>query len=104
MLTKDVVLVACEPLEQWFVLCLADVAESDEGVAPQPTHVVARHVETVEAVDESEAVFLEPRHEIDVAVPGLRQVRTSLLHSAVPRADVLADVAAVHLRAELSSI
>ena len=75
----------------------SDVAERDERVPPQPPRVVARHEEAVELLDELRPVPLEPVDERDRRrrVRGKLVGRATLLDAAVPRADVLADVAAV---------
>src|SRR5439155_25941830 len=70
MLALDVVALACDAVEQRSMLRAADVAERDEGVAPQPAWLVARHEQPVVALDELAAVLLEPPDEIDV--PGGR--------------------------------
>ena len=85
-------------------LVVADVAERDERVPAQPARVVPRHVEPVELVDQLARVGLEPRDQIDVRGRVGLQLRAPPLDAAVPRADVLADVAAVDLRAELGAV
>src|SRR5207253_8282372 len=80
----------------------ADVAGRDERVPLQPATVVSRDVEAVVACGERVLLCLEPLDERDVRL-GFGRRRTAgaaLLDAAVPRTDVLADVAAVHLRAE----
>ena len=74
-----------------------DVAERDERVTPKPARVVPRHVQPVELLDERRAVDLEPVGERDGRHRVVRKWLpcTPLLHASVPRADVLADVAAV---------
>jgi hypothetical protein len=103
VLGEQLVVPRCETLEGRRVLRRADVAESDRRVSPQPPWVVSRHVQAVEGLDERAAVRLKPRDQVDVPVTG-RVIRASFLDAAVPRADVLADVAAVHLSAELPAV
>src|SRR5262249_4745521 len=69
----------------------------------KPARLVAGDVQPLELVDELTAVAGEPAGQVDVAVAGLRGV-APLGHAAVPRADVLADVAAVHLRPERRAV
>ena len=92
-----------EALEQRLVARVAGVAERDERVAAEPARVVAR--------DEQAVVLGDQRaRRRSRARPAGRRGRASarrragaaLLDASVPRADVLADVAAVDLRAELA--
>src|SRR5581483_11046655 len=75
---------------------VTDVSRGDERIALQPARVVPRHVEALEGAD----VALEPLDEVDVGAPVGVEARAAPFDAAVPRADVLADVAAVDLRAE----
>src|SRR5712691_3640973 len=77
---------------------LAGVAERDERVAAQPARVVARNVEPVVPFTERCAVRFQPVDEADVRGWIGFEARPAALHAAVPGADILADVAAVHLR------
>ena len=83
---------------------LARVAERDERVPAQPARVVARDVEP------REQVVVESRRRPRARRPGRRappvglEAGAAALDAAVPGADVLADVAAVHLRAERGAV
>ena len=74
---------------------VADVAGGHERVPLQPAAVVAGDVEALELVDPS----AEPVDQVDVCGAVGRDVGAAALDAAVPRAHVLADVTAVHLRA-----
>src|SRR6266516_5563369 len=79
----------------------ARVAERDEGVSAQVARIVAGHEEPVVALGQLVVGSLEPVDERDVRLRARRRLeaRTAFLDPAVPRTDVLADVAAVDLRA-----
>src|SRR5579884_2158099 len=81
----------------------AHVACRDERVEPQAATVVPRHVEPLEAPPQVVGVAPQPLDEGDVRgrILAQRLAGSPLLDAAVPRADVLADIAAVDLRAEL---
>ena len=97
MLGEQLVVVGGEALEQRLVARVAGVADRDEGVAPQPPRVVARDEEAVVAGHQLPSVALEPGAQIDMAGVGRGQMLAPFLDAAVPRTDVLADVAAVDL-------
>ena len=83
---------------------VARVAERDERVPAEPAGVVARDEEAVVLLDQRAAVGLEPGPQVDVSGIGRRSVVAALLDAAVPRADVLTDVAAVDLCSELLAV
>src|SRR4051794_9296692 len=80
-----------------------DVPRGDRRVALEPAPVVVRDVETREALAKVVRLGGEPVDERDVRLRAIRKrpIGPPLLDSAVPRADVLADVAAVHLHTEM---
>ncbi len=80
----------------------AAVAECDERVSAQEPRIVPRDVEPV--VVAHERLRLEPVDEVDVPRVARRLAGAALLDAAVPRADVLADVAAVDLGAERGAV
>src|SRR5207247_2467521 len=75
-------------------------------VSLEPTRIVTRHEETVVACCELARVGAEPVDEGNVRLRAVRQRAAvpPLLDPAIPRADVLADVAAVDLRAEVPAV
>src|SRR5438477_175091 len=79
-----------------------DVLLRDRRVPLEQAAVVARDVQPPVALAQLVWVGREPVGERDVRLGAGRQARlcATLLDAAVPRADVLADVAAVHLCAE----
>src|SRR3954471_887173 len=91
-------------LEHGHVLAAAAVAQRYDGVPPEPARVVARHVQPVVLLHERAAVGLEPRDEVDRRVGRRLLARAALLDAAVPRAHVLADVAAVDHVAERRAV
>src|SRR6266404_149414 len=94
---------ARRPRSQCPGLLGTDVLRRDGRVALEEAAVVAWDVQPAVAVAQVVRVGGEPVGERDVGLPGF-DVRATLLDAAVPRADVLADVAAVHLRAEMRTI
>ena len=104
MLREHRVVVLGVALEQRQVLGPAHVAERDQGVAFQPARLVARDVQPLVVIDDRASVGFEPGDEVDVAVCRGVVVAPSLLDAAVPRADVLADVASVDLCAERGTV
>ena len=82
----------------------AGVAERDDRVALEPAWVVARDVEPAQEGVVEAAFGVEPADEVDVRGVVGRPIGAPPLHPAVPRADVLADVAAVDLRAERRAV
>src|SRR5213082_2859580 len=94
MLGKHRIVAGGVPLDGRTRPRVARVPGGDERVPLQPALVVPRHVETSEAVD----VTLEPLDEVDVRGVVDCEPGPSPLHPPIPRADVLADVAAVDLR------
>src|SRR6184192_2019036 len=84
----------------------ADVARGDERVSLQPAAVVARHVQSLVAAAQIVRFGPEPVDQRDVRLGARRRLDAAqaALDAPVPRADVLADVAAVHLGAEGLSI
>ena len=85
-------------------LVVAGVPERDECVAPEPARVVPGDVEAAEQVLVEGRLLAEPGEQVDVGrLVGLVGAATAL-DPAVPRADVLADVAAVDLGAELGAV
>src|SRR5207248_9659629 len=89
--------------ERGDVLLATGVPERDGGVPAKPPGVVLRYVQPVERPDELLPDGLEPLDEIDVAA-ALGCLVPPLLDAAVPRTDVLADVAPVDLRAERGTV
>jgi hypothetical protein len=83
-----------------------DVARGDERVPLQPACIVSRHEQTVVTTLELGHVGLEPVEERHVRLGAFRQqvAASALLDAAVPRAHVLADVAAIDLRLELFAV
>src|SRR5438477_3135168 len=99
MLLFDLVVPCRDGSEVRQVLAVADIAERDECVPPKPSRLVPRHVEPGVVVDQLAAVRRQPLHEVDVTCRDLPS-GPALADAAVPRTHVLADVAAVDLRAE----
>src|SRR5262249_20168283 len=87
-------------------LIVADVPRSDERVPPQVARILAWEVEALVALAELLVAGLEPLDERDVRLCAgwCGVVLATLLDPAVPRADVLADVAAVDLGAQLGAV
>src|ERR687891_2969625 len=85
---------------------VARVPGRHEGVAAQVTGVVAREVEAVVATCELLVRRFEPGGERYDRLGAGRRLgsRSALLHSPVPRAHVLADVAPVDLRPQLLAV
>ena len=79
---------------------LAGVAECDESVSLQPARIVARDIEAPQQVVVEPVLVVEDRDEIDVRGGIGRAAGAPAFDSAIPGADVLADVASVELRAE----
>src|SRR6266516_6770120 len=106
MLPEQWILILCERGDgvSRFGIADADVPGRDERIPLQPACVVSRHVEAVVATDELLPVGGQPLDERDVRLAGGRRVGAALLDPAVPRTDVLADVAAVDLRAEVLAV
>src|SRR6188472_2572951 len=76
---------------------ITGIAERDEGVPAEVARIVARDEETVVALRKLGVVRLEPVDQRDVRLGNAARsgvTRTALLDAAVPRAYVLADVAA----------
>src|SRR5439155_4613593 len=84
----------------------AGVPEHDERVAAQVARIVPWHEEPVVARGQLLVRGLEPIDERDVRLRPLRRrlAGAPLLDSPVPRADVLADVAAVDLIPEFLAV
>ena len=82
------------------------VLEGDRRVPLQQAAVVARDEQPVVAAAELVRVGLQPLDERDDRLGAVRQrlAGAALLDAAVPRADVLADVAAVDLGAEVLAV
>src|SRR5262249_12068429 len=78
----------------------------DQRVPAKVAWVLAREVEALVARPQFVVRELEPLDERDVRLGACRRplAGPSLLDAAVPRADVLADVAAVDLRSELGAV
>src|SRR5207237_787099 len=93
-------------LNELRVLGAAAVPERDERVPAQVARIVLRYEEAFVPADELLVGGLEPLDQRDVRLgAGRRRLAgTALLDPAVPRTDVLADVAAVDLVAELGPI
>src|SRR5215469_303982 len=79
------------------------VACRHQRIEAEPAAVVARHVEPRETAPQLIRIAPQPLHEGDVRrrILGQRLARAPLLDATIPRAHVLADVAAVDLRAKL---
>src|SRR5439155_5743426 len=88
------------------VLEPAGVSQRHERVSPQIAGVVPGDVEAVVATDQLVAVRAQPLDQRNVRLRTLGQARVGapFLDATVPRADVLADVAAVDLCAELTPV
>src|SRR5436305_3942569 len=99
VLRDELVLAGGSALECGNVLRAAGVAERDGRVPAEPARVALRDVQALEPL----AIPFEPGDEIDMGV-ALGKFGAPLLHAVVPRADVLADVAAVRLRAEQGAV
>src|SRR6266516_3053401 len=99
MLAQELVVVLRVPPGEARVA--AGVAERDERVPAQVARIVVGHEEPVVALGQPVVGSLEPVDERDVRLRARRRLeaRTAFLDPAVPRTDVLADVAAVDLRA-----
>src|SRR5690242_12743876 len=84
----------------------ARVAERDERIPPQVPSVVPRDVQPPVALPQGVAVFAQPvgQPHVRFGSVGQRGVAAALLDAAVPRADVLTDVAPIDLRAELRAV
>ncbi len=83
----------------------ADVAERDERIAPKLAPVVSRDVQPVVACPSAASASSRnqsTRRDVRLCALARQPVGSALLDTAVPGTDVLADVAAVHLRAELA--
>src|SRR4051794_2457518 len=106
VLTQHRVRVLSELLHHGLLCSAAAVPKCDERVATQVARVVGGHVQAVEPPDELVALPRQPLDERDVRCRVARRLRpaAALLDAAVPRAQVLADVAAVDLRAELRAV
>ena len=87
-------------------LRVARVSGRDERVAAQVARILAREVQALVALAQLLVAGLEPLDErhVRLGVGGRSRVLAALLDPAVPRADVLADVAAVHLGSELAAV
>src|SRR6266404_941964 len=83
---------------------IADVLRRDQGVSLEEATVIPRNVQTRVARAEIVVVHPQPVDERYVRLAVDRNVAAPLLDTAVPRTDVLADVAAIHLRAELCTV
>src|SRR5262249_17828191 len=75
-------------------------------IEPEAATVVSRDVEPLEPAPKLVRIGAQPVHERDMRCRGVRQrfAGPPLLDAAIPRADVLADVAAVDLRTELGAV
>ncbi len=102
MLAQERIAVAGKGLDRGTVFAVAGVSKCDQRVSAQEAWIVPREVEAVVAPAQLVVAELEPLDERDVRfrVLGQRLPGAPLLDAAVPRADVLADVAAVDLGAE----
>src|SRR5947209_350010 len=106
MLAQQLVVTRQERLEQVAVCRSPSIAKRDERVPPQIGRVVLRHVESLVASTQLVRLPPQPVHKRHMRFGPVRGLTpgTSLLDTAVPRTDVLTDVAAVHLRTELGAI
>ncbi len=82
----------------------ARVSERDDRVPPQPARIVPRDVQPRDQVGLDRSLGGKPGEQVDVGGLVGRQAGAAPLDAPVPRTDVLADVAAVHLRAERRAV
>src|SRR5580765_2530625 len=88
------------------VLFRREIFRRDLGVELEPPPVAPRHVEARVAATQLPGIGVQPVRERDVRLCLGRQrlTGTPVLYTAVPWADVLADVATVNLRAEVAAV
>jgi zinc-binding alcohol dehydrogenase/oxidoreductase len=106
MLAQHVVLTVEVRQESGALRLAADVTGGNESISLQPSRVVARHEQAVVALAELPGVGLEPVEEGNVRLGVFRQpvAVPALLDAAIPGTNVLANVAAVDLRAEVFAV
>ena len=106
MLAQQVIITVQVWLDSRALGRAADVAGRDERVALQPAGVVARHEQAVVPRRKLTRVGTEPVDERNVRLGavGLQAAVSTFLDAAVPWAHVLADVAAIDLRAEVLAV
>src|SRR3954451_12222563 len=102
LLAEQLVLARQEGLGQVGIVAGAGVAESHERVPAEVARIVAWHIEAVVPLRELGRIVTKPIGQSDVRLPpgGRRFGGPTLFDPAIPRTDVLADVAAVDLRTE----